>query len=55
VKGCELLQVADRQFEEIHTPGHSSDSIYLYCPAEKVLFANDTPLITLQTTLQNIQ
>jgi len=45
VKGGELLQIADRQFEVIHTPGHSSDSICLYCPAEKVLFAGDTPLI----------
>ena len=45
VKGGELLQVADRQFEVIHTPGHSSDSICLYCAAEKVLFAGDTPLI----------
>jgi len=45
VKGGELLQIADRQFEVIHTPGHSTDSICLYCAQEKVLFAGDTPLI----------
>ena len=45
VKGGELLQIADRQFEVIHTPGHSTDSICLYCAKEKVLFAGDTPLI----------
>lgn len=45
LKGGELLQIADRQFEVIHTPGHSSDSICLYCADEKVLFAGDTPLI----------
>ena len=45
VKGGELLQIADRQFEVIHTPGHSTDSICLYCAKDKVLFAGDTPLI----------
>jgi glyoxylase-like metal-dependent hydrolase (beta-lactamase superfamily II) len=32
-------------FEVIHTPGHSTDSICLYCEEERVLFAGDTPLI----------
>ncbi|MDR3540361.1 MAG: MBL fold metallo-hydrolase [Desulfosporosinus sp.] len=45
LKGGELLQIADRQFEVIHTPGHSTDSVCLYCAKEKVLFAGDTPLI----------
>lgn len=45
VKGGELLQIADQQFEVIHTPGHSTDSICLYCAEERVLFAGDTPLI----------
>jgi glyoxylase-like metal-dependent hydrolase (beta-lactamase superfamily II) len=43
--GGEQLQIADRQFEVIHTPGHSNDSICLYCAKERVLFAGDTPLV----------
>ena len=39
------LKAGDRIFEVIHTPGHSSDSICLYCPAEGALFAGDTPLL----------
>jgi glyoxylase-like metal-dependent hydrolase (beta-lactamase superfamily II) len=39
------LKAGDRIFEVLHTPGHSSDSICLYCPAEGVLFAGDTPLL----------
>jgi glyoxylase-like metal-dependent hydrolase (beta-lactamase superfamily II) len=45
VKGGELIKVADRLCEIIYTPGHSNDSICLYCPEEKILFAGDTPLI----------
>ena len=45
LKGGEHLQIADRQFEVIHTPGHSTDSICLYCAEERILFAGDTPLI----------
>ena len=35
----------DRNFEVIHIPGHSSDSICLYCKEEGVLFVGDTPVI----------
>jgi len=42
--GDELL-FGDRVFTVIHTPGHSTDSICLYCEEERVLFAGDTPLI----------
>jgi glyoxylase-like metal-dependent hydrolase (beta-lactamase superfamily II) len=45
VKGGELLTLGDREFEIIATPGHSNDSICLYCAEEKVLFAGDTPLV----------
>lgn len=45
LKGGEKLKIADREFEVIYTPGHSNDSICLYCEKEKVLFAGDTPLI----------
>jgi glyoxylase-like metal-dependent hydrolase (beta-lactamase superfamily II) len=39
------LQAGDRVFEVLHTPGHSSDSICLYCHREGALFAGDTPLL----------
>ena len=39
------LQAGDRTFEVLHTPGHSSDSICLYCPEEGALFAGDTTLL----------
>lgn len=40
----QTLRLGDRDFEIIHTPGHSSDSICLYCAEERVLFSGDTPL-----------
>lgn len=40
----QMLKIGDRGFEVIHTPGHSNDSICLYCKEEKVLFSGDTPL-----------
>lgn len=39
-----LLVLGDREFEVIHSPGHSNDSVCLYCAKEKVLFSGDTPL-----------
>ena len=47
IKGGEILNIADREFEVIYTPGHSNDSICLYCEEEKVLFAGDTPLVIM--------
>jgi len=45
VKGGEMIKVADRLGEIIYTPGHSNDSICLYCEEDGILFAGDTPLI----------
>jgi glyoxylase-like metal-dependent hydrolase (beta-lactamase superfamily II) len=45
VQGGEQLKVADRICEIIYTPGHSNDSICLYCEENGILFAGDTPLI----------
>lgn len=45
VKGGEMIKVADRMSEIIHTPGHSSDSLCLYCAEDGILFAGDTPLV----------
>jgi len=44
LKGGELVRIADRTFEIIHTPGHSNDSICIYCEQDGVLFSGDTPL-----------
>ena len=42
----EHLRLGDRDFEVIHTPGHSTDSICLFNEAEGVLFAGDSPVLT---------
>lgn len=49
VKDGQKLLIGDREFEVIYTPGHSSDSICLYCEAEKVLFTGDTPVFITST------
>lgn len=40
----DIVRLGDRDFEVIHSPGHTADSICLYCRREKVLFSGDTPL-----------
>jgi glyoxylase-like metal-dependent hydrolase (beta-lactamase superfamily II) len=45
----EHLRLGDRDFEVIHTPGHSTDSICLFNEAEGVLFAGDSPVLTRST------
>lgn len=45
----QTLKLADRWFEVIHTPGHTSDSICLYCEEDGVLFSGDTNLIIMTT------
>jgi glyoxylase-like metal-dependent hydrolase (beta-lactamase superfamily II) len=40
----ERIRMGDREFEVVHIPGHSQDSICLYCKEERVLFSGDTPL-----------
>jgi glyoxylase-like metal-dependent hydrolase (beta-lactamase superfamily II) len=46
----DTIRMGDRDFEVIHTPGHSSDSICLYSEAEGVLFAGDSPLLITSPT-----
>lgn len=41
----DVISMCDRDFEVIHMPGHSTDSICLYNSADRVLFAGDSPLI----------
>jgi len=41
----QILRCGDRDFEVIHTPGHSGDSICLYCEEDETLFSGDTQLL----------
>ena len=45
VQDGQMLHCGDRQLEVIHAPGHSEDSICLYCEEEGVLFAGDSPVV----------
>jgi glyoxylase-like metal-dependent hydrolase (beta-lactamase superfamily II) len=49
LKDGETIKMGDRYFEVLHTPGHSSDSICLYCQEDGVLFSGDTPVIVRST------
>lgn len=49
LKNGQTLKLADRRFEVIHIPGHTTDSICLYCEQDKVLFSGDTTLIITTT------
>ena len=49
LKDGEKLRMGDQMFEVYHTPGHSSDSICLYCENDGVLFVGDTPIIIRST------
>lgn len=40
----QMIRCGDRDFEILHTPGHSNDSVCIYCAEEKVLFSGDTTL-----------
>ena len=41
----EQLVIGDQMAEIIHCPGHSDDSICIYCQVDKALFAGDNPLL----------
>jgi glyoxylase-like metal-dependent hydrolase (beta-lactamase superfamily II) len=45
----QVLHCGDRYFEVIHTPGHSDDSICLYCQTDGALFVGDTPVVIRST------
>ena len=40
----QFIRIADRTCRIIHAPGHSSDSVCIYCEEEGVLFSGDTSL-----------
>ena len=48
-RDAQTLRCGDRMFEVIYTPGHSNDSICLYCQEDGVLFVGDTPVIIRST------
>ena len=48
LKDGETLKLGDRLFEVIYTPGHSHDSVCLYCEQDKALFSGDT-MLTVQS------
>lgn len=41
IKQKEYIEISGVEFEILHTPGHKDDSICLYSPEEKILFAGD--------------
>ncbi len=47
LKDGDQMKMGDRLFEVIYTPGHSKDSICLYCAEEEILFSGDTQVINI--------
>ena len=45
LKDGERIRVADLDAVVILTPGHSNDSLCLYCEGEGILFVGDTPVV----------
>lgn len=44
VKDGSVLLCGEMHLDILATPGHTSDSICIYCPEEEILFSGDTPL-----------
>lgn len=44
LKHGQMIRCGDQYLEVFHTPGHSYDSICLYCKKQEILFSGDTPL-----------
>jgi glyoxylase-like metal-dependent hydrolase (beta-lactamase superfamily II) len=49
VRDGQTLKCGDRYFEVIRCPGHSDDSICLFCPTDGVLFVGDASVV-IRTT-----
>lgn len=49
LKDGQMLKLADRWFEVIYSPAHTSDSICLYCEEDGILFSGDATLIITST------
>jgi glyoxylase-like metal-dependent hydrolase (beta-lactamase superfamily II) len=46
----DTVKMGDADFEVIHMPGHSSDSVCFYNRTEGVLFVGDSPVLTASAT-----
>jgi glyoxylase-like metal-dependent hydrolase (beta-lactamase superfamily II) len=46
LKDGDAIRIADRECEIIHIPGHSDDSICVYCREQGILFVGDAPVIS---------
>lgn len=44
LKDGDVLRIGEQQFDVIHTPVHSYDSICLFCKEDGSLFVGDTPI-----------
>ena len=44
LKNGQTLRIGDREFEVIHIPGHSDDSISLYNAEDGIIFLGDAPI-----------
>jgi len=51
LRGGESILIGDKFFEVIHTPGHTQDSICLYCSENGFLFVGDTAVILKSSNL----
>lgn len=45
VRDGDVIPFGQAHFEILAIPGHSSDSICIYCPEEEILFSGDTPIV----------
>lgn len=45
VKDMDTAKIGDEICEIIYSPGHSHDSICVYCETNGILFAGDTPIV----------
>lgn len=45
VKSGDQMQIGGYTFDLIHVPGHSTDSLCIYCREDEILFSGDSPLI----------
>lgn len=45
LKHNQIIKLGDEYCQILHTPGHSSDSVSVYCPDSKILFCGDLQVV----------
>lgn len=45
IQGGDVIECGRYHFEIIAIPGHTTDSVCIYCPEEEILFSGDTPVV----------